>query len=131
MRIWLIGAGFHGAIAVGFGAWAAHGAARLLDPPAVDWVKTGSAYQLWHAVALLGIAALGTWWKGRLLRLAGVAFCLGALAFSCSLYVLALGGPIWLVYVTPAGGTLLILGWLALLAAGLVGAGVDRIPAPK
>lgn len=126
MRIWLVGAGFHGAMAVGFGAWAAHGAQRLLEVQAVDWVRTGSAYQLWHAVALLGIAALGAWLPGRLLRLAGTAFCLGALAFSCSLYALALGGPFWLVYVTPAGGMLLILGWLALLAAGL-----GRMPGRK
>lgn len=120
MRIWLIGAGLHGAMAVGFGAWAAHGAARVLETQAVDWVKTGSAYQLWHAVALLGIAALSYWLPGRLQHLAGAAFGLGALAFSCSLYALALGGPFWLVYVTPLGGMLLILGWIAILAAGLV-----------
>lgn len=118
MRKWLIGAGLHGAVGVGFGAWAAHGAERLLTEPAVDWIRTGSAYQLWHAVALIGIAALAARFSSRLIGVAGVAFCLGALGFSCSLYGLALGGPAWLVYVTPVGGSLLILGWLALLAAG-------------
>jgi uncharacterized membrane protein YgdD (TMEM256/DUF423 family) len=118
MRIWLIVAGLQGAMAVAFGAWAAHGAERMLDPQAVDWVKTGSSYQLWHAVALLGIAALSAIMPGRRLALAGHAFCLGALAFSCSLYGLALGGPFWLVYVTPIGGSLLILGWIAVSAAG-------------
>ena len=126
MRIWLVGAGIHGAMAVGFGAWAAHGAARLLEPQAVEWVRTASAYQLWHAVALLGLAALAASWPGVMVRLAGGAFGLGALAFSCSLYLLALGGPSWLVYVTPIGGALLILGWIALLVAGL-----RRVPSGK
>ncbi|WP_374369060.1 DUF423 domain-containing protein [Dongia sp.] len=118
MRKWLIGAGIQGAMAVGFGAWAAHGAEQVLEPHAIDWVKTGSSYQLWHAIALLGIAALATRFPSRRLALAGLAFCFGALAFSCSLYGLALGGPFWLVYVTPFGGSLLILGWIAVLAAG-------------
>lgn len=120
MRKWLIGAGFHGALGVGFGAWAAHGAERLLSAPAIEWVRTGSAYQLWHAAALIGIAALSMHFSSRWIGGAGIAFCLGALGFSCSLYGLALGGPAWLVYVTPLGGSLLILGWLALLIAGLL-----------
>lgn len=113
-----IGAGLHGAMAVGFGAWAAHGAAAHLPPHAVEWVRTASAYQLWHAAALVGLAALGSIMPGRLLALAGAAFWLGAFAFSCSLYAVALGGPIWLVHVTPVGGLTLIIGWLALIAAG-------------
>lgn len=118
MRKWLIGGGLHGAMAVAFGAWAAHGAEAVLDPAAIDWVRTGSAYQLWHAVALLALAALAAIRPGRLVSAAGIAFCLGALGFSCSLYGLALGGPHWLVYVTPLGGSLLILGWLLVLLAG-------------
>jgi uncharacterized membrane protein YgdD (TMEM256/DUF423 family) len=119
MRKWLVGSGVHGAMAVAFGAWAAHGAAAVLDEAAIDWVRTGSAYQLWHAIALLALAAARALRPGRLLGAAGVAFCLGALGFSCSLYGLALGGPYWLVYVTPLGGSLLILGWLLVLVAGL------------
>lgn len=118
MRKWLVGGGFHGAMAVAFGAWAAHGAERVLDAAAIDWVRTGSAYQLWHAVGLLALAALAALRPGRLFTAAGGAFCLGALGFSCSLYGLALGGPPWLVYVTPLGGSLLIIGWLLVLLAG-------------
>jgi uncharacterized membrane protein YgdD (TMEM256/DUF423 family) len=127
MRKWLIGAGFHGAMAVAFGAWAAHGAERLLDEQAITWVRTGSAYQLWHAVALIGIAALSQRLHSRWINLAGGAFGVGALAFSCSLYGLAFAGPYWLVYVTPVGGGLLIFGWIALMAAGLA-AGFGRLP---
>lgn len=128
MRKFLAAAGFHGAIAVGFGAWAAHGAQAVLPPQAVDWVKTGASYQLWHALALLGIAALlnsaSPKLPVRLVTICGLAFFLGALLFSGSLYVLALSpldggaGPSWLVYLTPLGGALLILGWVLLFLAG-------------
>jgi len=126
---WLAAAGFHGTMAVALGAWSAHGAEATLAPAAVEWVKTGSAYQLWHAVALLGIAALTVRQPERqsvrLVTISGLAFALGALLFSGSLYLLALlpsaqgDGPHMLVYLTPIGGGLLVLGWLMLLLAGL------------
>ena len=106
-------------MAVAFGAWSAHGAEATLEPAAVEWIRTGSAYQLWHAVALLGIAALSRRHPVRLITASGLAFALGALLFSGSLYLLAFAGPHALVYVTPLGGSLLILGWLLLFVAGL------------
>ncbi|MBK8160376.1 MAG: DUF423 domain-containing protein [Rhodospirillaceae bacterium] len=119
MNKWLAAAGFHGAMAVAIGAWAAHGAEAILPPHAIDWVRTGSSYQLWHAVALIGIAALSQRTSVRLVTISGLAFALGALLFSGSLYLLAADGPRILVYLTPIGGSLLILGWLLLLIAGL------------
>lgn len=125
MNRFLAAAGFHGALAVAFGAWGAHGAAATLAPQAVEWVKTGASYQLWHALALLGIAAVSAGRPVRLVTISGLAFFLGALLFSGSLYLLALvpadpaAGPGALVYVTPLGGGLLILGWVLLLVAGL------------
>lgn len=121
MNGWLIGAGIHGAMAVAFGAWASHGAGSVIAEDAVEWVRTGSSYQLWHVVALIAVAALLAHSRNRLVGVAGFAFCLGALLFSCSLYALALGGPAWLVYLTPVGGSLLIAGWVALLCSGIFG----------
>jgi uncharacterized membrane protein YgdD (TMEM256/DUF423 family) len=124
---WLAAAGFHGAMAVTLGAWAAHGAEATLPAHAVEWIRTGSAYQLWHALAVLGVAAL-TQQRApqsvRLVTISGLAFALGALLFSGSLYLLAwatLSNAAWshyLVYLTPLGGGLLILGWLLLIIAG-------------
>jgi uncharacterized membrane protein YgdD (TMEM256/DUF423 family) len=50
---------------------------------------------------------------------AAVAFVLGILLFSGSLYGLALGAPRALGAVAPVGGTLFILGWIALAVAAL------------
>lgn len=114
----MVAAGIHGAMAVGFGAFAAHGAGGLLSPVALDWLRTGSSYQLWHAVALLGIGALSGRGSNLVLGAAGSAFCFGAFLFSGSLYLLAFAGPHWLVFATPAGGALLIAGWLLVAIAG-------------
>ncbi len=94
-------AALSGALAVGAGAFGAHGASG----PAVEWLKTGAHYQLLHAVAaiaVLRIEARGPAWL----------FLAGGLIFGGSLYLMALGLPRWLGAVTPIGGVLLIAGWL-------------------
>jgi uncharacterized membrane protein YgdD (TMEM256/DUF423 family) len=117
MSKWLVAAGFHGACGVALGAWAAHGAIPAIGAEAAEWVRTGTQYQLWHAAALLALVGLPAAF-GRAARWAGWCFSLGALLFSGSLYVLALLGWRWAVYVTPFGGMLLLLGWMVLLIFG-------------
>lgn len=94
-------AALSGALAVGAGAFGAHGASG----DAAEWLRTGGQYQLVHAVAAL-IAA----------RMSAIApawlFVAGAAIFAGTLYVMALGAPRWLGAVTPIGGTALIIGWL-------------------
>ena len=120
MSRWLIGAGVNGAMGVAMGAWAAHGAEALLDPVRIEWIRTGSSYQLWHAAALLGMAALAQRMPGRSLSIVGLCFCFGALAFSCSLYLMALVGWDWVARLTPLGGVLMLAGWIGLMLHGLV-----------
>jgi uncharacterized membrane protein YgdD (TMEM256/DUF423 family) len=113
-------AAVNGAIAVAVGAAAAHVAGAV--PDARELLRTGSEYQLWHALALLATALLMTrvqGWAARLARAAAAAFALGILLFSVSLYWAALGGR---ALAAPFGGSLLIVGWLALAGAGLAAA---------
>lgn len=99
---WLvILAAISGALAVGAGAFGAHGASG----EAQEWLKTGGQYQLIHAVAAIVAAQMGA--KG-----AGWLFVVGAAIFAGTLYVMAMGGPRWLGAITPIGGTALIAGWL-------------------
>lgn len=88
------------AIAIGAGAFGAHGA----DGQAAEWLKTGGGYQLIHAVAVVFLAkqASGPAW----LLLAGSA------VFAGTLYLLAIGAPRWFGAITPIGGGMLIAGWL-------------------
>ncbi|MBV9840188.1 MAG: DUF423 domain-containing protein [Sphingomonadaceae bacterium] len=102
-------AALSGAIGVMAGARGAHGASG----PAAEWLKTGSHYQLIHAVAAIAVLAL------PLGRLAAWLFVGGAAIFSGTLYLMAFGAPTWFGAITPIGGLALIAGWLA-LAAGAV-----------
>jgi uncharacterized membrane protein YgdD (TMEM256/DUF423 family) len=111
-------AGISGVMGVGFGAFAAHGLASLGDPVIVDWVKTGASYQLWHAAALLGLSCLTGRLNAGLLRAVAGCFFLGALLFGGSLYVLALLHWSWVVFVTPIGGMLMLIGWALLIVGG-------------
>lgn len=117
MRAYLLGAGVNGAIGVAMGAWAAHGLQSTLDAAAIEWVKTGASYQLWHAAALLGLGAIANAQRTRLLPLAGFAFGIGALVFSGALYLYALAGLGWITAFAPIGGAAMIAGWLAVIVA--------------
>lgn len=117
MHKYVAAAGLNGAMGVALGAWAAHGLEGKLSATALDWIRTGASYQLWHAAALLGLAALAARHATRLIAAAGIGFGLGALLFGGSLYLYAWTGQGWLAMVTPVGGALMIGGWLATLAA--------------
>lgn len=114
-----------GGLGVVFGAFGAHALKARLTVAALDTWQTAVLYQFVHAVGLL---AVGLWLKlavadglpaDRALSFAGIAFAVGILLFSGSLYALALGGPRWLGPVTPIGGLAFIAGWLALVFAAL------------
>ncbi len=71
----------------------------------------------WLILALLGTALL-TPRGGRFAHAAAVAFVLGMLLFCGAVYVLGIAG-VSLGRVAPAGGSLLMLGWLLLGASAL------------
>lgn len=100
-------AGIFGALAVGLGAFGAHGLKAVLaahDTTAI-W-QTASHYHLIHAGVLLalGLAKVSRcgWW----------AMLCGTTIFSGTLYVLAVTGIKWLGAITPIGGVAMIAGWL-------------------
>jgi uncharacterized membrane protein YgdD (TMEM256/DUF423 family) len=98
------------AAGVACGAFGAHALRSALDPVRLGWWNTAVQYQMWHAVALVALAALGDPRVGRSALLIGV----GTAIFSGTLYLMALGGPRWLGAITPIGGALMIGGWLLL-----------------
>ena len=104
-----------GALAVGLGAFAAHGLRSTLSPADLGTFETGVRYHMYHALALLAAAWAVERWGAGTATLAGWSFVVGILLFSGSLYLLVLTGPRWLAAVTPLGGVAFLLGW-ALLA---------------
>jgi len=102
-------------LAVAAGAFAAHGLRDRLAPTALSAFNTGAEYQMYHALALF---ALGLFMRKHSTSsyhaVAVWCFALGILLFSGSLYALALSGVRSLGIITPFGGSLFLIGWLAL-----------------
>jgi uncharacterized membrane protein YgdD (TMEM256/DUF423 family) len=127
-RLWIVVAALSGAISVVVGAFAAHGLDLRTEAglKARDWLQTGSHYQMFHALAMLGVCALA---GAELLnvRLATVAlwlFLVGSVLFPGALYSLSFGGPRWFGAVAPVGGLAYIAGWFFLAIAAFKGRGV-------
>lgn len=118
MRAWVVLAGLNGVVAVGLGAYAAHGLAG--DAYAQGLAQQASHYQLVHALALLAADRLAAEGR-RIAHGAAALFVLGLALFCGSLYwrALAGGAPLPVPMVTPAGGLSFMAGWLVLALAGL------------
>ena len=58
-------------VAVGLGAFAAHGLRGRLEPDMLNAFETGARYQMYHALALLGVAWAITRWPGAPVVAAG------------------------------------------------------------
>jgi uncharacterized membrane protein YgdD (TMEM256/DUF423 family) len=105
------------AVVVGLGAFGAHGLKAHLSPEALGWWHTGVLYQALHALGLFAVDRVYCNGGGHLARRAGLAFGLGTLWFSGSLYAMALTDLRKLGMVTPLGGTAFIVGWICLAVA--------------
>ena len=107
-----------GALAVGIGAFGAHGLKPHLSDYQIAIFEKGVQYQFFHVLALLAVGILlrqtpdNQW-----LRRAGWLFVAGIVGFSGSLYLLACRDIIpfpvtWAGPVTPIGGLCFLAGWL-------------------
>jgi uncharacterized membrane protein YgdD (TMEM256/DUF423 family) len=111
-----------GALAVGLGAFGAHGLKERLSPEMLTIYEVGVRYHMYHALALLAVAlAPQGLWSSAATTTACWAWLVGILIFSGSLYALALTQVRWLGAITPIGGVAFIVGWIALaVAAGKI-----------
>ncbi len=108
-----------GGLAVGLGAFGAHGLRGRVGPDMVEIWQTGAHYHLAHALALLAVAWASDRFAGPWVNAAGWAFLAGIVLFSGSLYVLVLTGQRALGMVTPLGGVAFLVGWTCLALAAL------------
>jgi uncharacterized membrane protein YgdD (TMEM256/DUF423 family) len=81
------------------------------------FIGTAASFLLFHASALLAIGLAGT---GRWLRLGGMVLAVGLVLFCGDLLARDLLGSRFFPFAAPAGGTLLIAGWLIVAIAALV-----------
>ncbi|MGK7928904.1 MAG: DUF423 domain-containing protein [Spirulina sp.] len=120
-RIFIAIAAIFGGLAVAGGAFASHALKEKLSERALAIFETGVKYQMYHALALLLVAILlsRTEVARGFLSGTGIAFIVGILIFSGSLYALSLTGIKWLGAITPFGGVAFLAGWGCLIVAAL------------
>ena len=116
---WIAVGALNAAIAVGAGAFAAHGLRDRLDARALEVFETGARYQMYHALAIVlaGVIASATSVRGA--QAAAAIFQVGIVLFSGSLYALALTGTRGLGAITPIGGLAFLAGWIWLAVISL------------
>lgn len=117
-KIIQVGAIF-GALAVGIGAFGAHGLADMLEMHGrTATFETGVKYHFYHALALVFVGIVGHLSSTKKwLTWSSYGFIAGIIIFSGSLYILSLTGITWLGAITPIGGVAFILGWIFLAVA--------------
>jgi len=118
MRWCITFAGVSGAMAVVMAAATGHGSQMGLDGESLSRIETAVRYQIWHALALLAVSALGIRGGTRALKLSAVCFALGSLLFCGGLYLLAFSGTEIFVWLVPIGGLAFAAGWLFLAVHG-------------
>ena len=115
-----------GALAVAFGAFAAHALKTRISTDALNIFETAVRYQFYHVFALLAIAMLYKDFPDRFLKWSGILFLIGIILFSGSLYFLTyiksaeISGYNWVGAITPIGGICFIAGWVFLLMTLLI-----------
>jgi uncharacterized membrane protein YgdD (TMEM256/DUF423 family) len=110
--------GLLGLTGVLLGAFGAHAlkATLIAGGMSAVWEKA-VLYHLVHAVAVFAATTALSCPRPWLAR-AAISWTVGVILFSGSLYAFALGGPHWLVYVTPFGGLAFLLGWSFVVVDG-------------
>ena len=125
-RIWIVAGALAGCLAVALSAWAAH-AAAVAPPETAHRLGQALTMQGWHALALVATGLLAERRAGWAPHVAGGAFLLGMVLFCGAVWSVALTGQSW-GRLAPTGGTLLMLGWLALAVAAWRRSSDDTLP---
>ena len=103
----------------------AHTLKPLITVEQLGTYETAVRYQMYHALALLFLAAFAERWEQKLVRYAFHFVVSGILLFSGSLYLLSLHTLFgienykWLGPITPFGGLCFIIGWIFIFMSAL------------
>lgn len=128
-RFCILCAALLGATGVAMGAFQSHGLEKMLEGTQALDAETlarrlavcgdGVRYQLYHAIAFLGIGSILLQRSNRLLTIAAGILLVGTVVFSGALYAIVFLNNSKFGMVAPIGGLLLILGWCMVAAGAL------------
>jgi uncharacterized membrane protein YgdD (TMEM256/DUF423 family) len=115
MRKWVIISGISGFLAVGLGAFGAHGLKSQLTPEMLEIYKTGVLYHLIHSVVLLALGLSGL----EKFNKPAIFISIGILLFSFSLYLYSVTAVTFFAFITPFGGVSFLIGWALVVYEGV------------
>jgi len=119
-KLFLFLGAINGFLAVGLGAFGAHGLKGKLSPQLMEVYHTGVQYHTTHALALLAVGIVAHWIPDSpYLKGAGWSLVAGIVLFSGSLYLLSITGARWLGAITPLGGMAFLIAWVLFAIAAL------------
>lgn len=104
---------FLGALAVGLGAFGAHGLKDIVSLESLEVWETATFYLFIHIVAALSVS-------DRAPKVAW-GFIIGAMLFSISLYLMVVTEIKILGPITPLGGSIMLVSWISLAVVFLKG----------
>lgn len=103
----------------------AHFLRQSLDAAQLSQIETGARYQMYGALALMGLSILGGKLRKGFTQAAFILLGVGILFFSFSLYgivaakVFDINLPKIVFLITPLGGVLMMGGWLVLMFSAI------------
>ncbi|MCT8140045.1 DUF423 domain-containing protein [Anaerobacillus sp. CMMVII] len=122
MKLFLIIGSINMVLAVGLGAFGAHGLQGKLTTRMLEIYQTGVQYHMIHAIGILIIAIVADrLGSPGMITWAGWSMFIGILFFSGSLYILSISGVKILGAITPIGGVFFMVGWVLLALAAFKG----------
>ena len=113
-KITLLFATISGTLAVGIGAFGAHGLQKILEAHnRVETFDTAVKYHFYHTLSLLFLGIYLNYAQDKsYLTLASFSMMFGIIVFSGSLYTLSITNIKILGAITPIGGLGFIIGWI-------------------
>ncbi|UOE94001.1 DUF423 domain-containing protein [Alkalihalobacillus sp. LMS39] len=122
MKLFIVLGAALAALAVGLGAFGAHGLEQRLSERFMKIYQTGVQYHMYHAIGILIVGLLISRFPDvGLFHVAGWFLFSGIILFSGSLYIMSVTGITKLGMITPLGGLAFIIGWVLVIISVLRG----------
>ena len=87
----------------------------VLEAKDISRIQTAATYQMYHTLLIAILAVYYQYKPLKAIQQSAWVFVFGIVLFSGSLYLYTFTKIHTLVFITPIGGMLLILGWLSLV----------------
>ncbi|MDG2394732.1 DUF423 domain-containing protein [Candidatus Thioglobus sp.] len=113
-KLWIF-IGLSGALAVAAGAMSAHLLVDMLNAKELARIQTAATYQMYHTIVLAALCAYYQFKPSSIIKLSCILFTFAIVLFSGSLYLYTATYYQPLVFLTPIGGLLFMVGWLNLI----------------